>query len=341
MANTLHLGTDHGVVTLARKNGGWEVASQGVNEWSVQEVQVDPSAPERVVAGTRGDGVWLTTDAGASWSKPCYGRPGPGKTRCVTLDPRDSKRVFVGGEPIELYVSDDQGKSWDRLPSVRKLPFIDSIDYPVATVEPHIRDIAIDPADSNTIYAALQVGGMIRSTDGGKTWTHIENEVDCDIHTIVVDSDHPNVIVVATGGHDSRSGKVKGRALYRSGDRGNTWTPVGMQFSQEYSVPLVPNPRNTHTIYSALSHGTPGAWRRPTGAEAIVVRTNDAGKTWEQLDAGPEAAKDFPRAIAVDPENSDTIYMGIKSGLLESQDAGKTWKKHDLPALAINDIKCA
>jgi hypothetical protein len=340
MANTLYLGTDEGVVTLARKNGGWEVAGKGV-DWEIQEVAYDPTAPERVMAATRGDGVWVSNDRGVSWMKPCYGKPGPGKTRCVTLDPRDPKRLFVGGEPIEIYVSEDQGKCWDRLDSVRKLPFIDNIDYPVATVEPHVRDIAIDPQDSNTIYAALQVGGMIKSTDAGKSWKHFENdqELDCDVHTIVVDSDHSNVVVVATGGHDSRGGKVKGRALYRSGDGGESWAPVAMQFTQEYSVPLVPNPKNSHVMYSALSHGTPGAWRRPTGAEAVMVRTADAGKSWEQVHLGEGPSKDFPRAIAIDPEDPNKLYLGIGTGLMSSEDGGKTWQKHSVQVPSINDMK--
>lgn len=339
MANTIYLGTDQGAVTLSRANGGWKVANQGVNEWSVHEVAVDPNAPERVMAATRGDGVWVSSDAGATWKKPSYGRRGPGKTRCITLDPRDSKRLFIGGEPIDIWVSDDGGAHWDRFDSIQKLPFLESIDYPVPTVEPHVRDIAIDPKDSNVIYAALQVGGMIKSADGGVSWTHIEKELDCDVHTIVVDADHTNVLIIATGGHDSRSGKVKGRALYRSGDGGETWSPVGMQFSQEYSVPLVPAPQNPHLLYSALSHGTPGAWRRPTGAEAVVVRSSNAGKEWEEVDAGPDARRDFPRAIAVDPDDQNAVYLGIKNGLLVSKDGGATWSKQELQVASINDMK--
>lgn len=338
MASTIYLGTDEGVVTLSRANGGWKVADQGVNGWNVLEVAADPNAPERVMAATRGDGVWVSSDAGKTWKKPSYGRRGPGKTRCITLDPRDSKHLFVGGEPIDIWVSEDQGAHWDRFDSIQKLP-LDNIEYPVPSVEPHVRDIAIDPSDSNIIYAALQVGGMIKSTDGGKSWTHIEKELDCDVHTIVVDADHTNVVIIATGGHDSRSGKVKGRALYRSGDGGQSWDPVGMQFSQEYSVPLVPNPSNPHLLYSGLSHGTPGSWRRPTGAEAILVRSRNAGKEWEEVDAGPEVRHDFPKAIAFDPEDENTVYIGIKGGIVVSKDGGQTWTKNELQLPAINDMK--
>jgi len=340
MASTIYLGTEEGVVTLSRSNGGWKVANQGVKEWSVQEVAADPTTPGRVLAATRGDGVWVSSDKGETWKKPSYGRRGPGKTRCITLDPRDPRRLFVGGEPIDIWISDDGGAHWDRFDSIQQLPFLESIDYPVPTVEPHVRDIALDPQDSDTICAALQVGGMLKSTDGGKSWAHIENELDCDVHTIVVDADHTNVVLIATGGHDSRSGKVKGRALYRSGDGGQTWTPVGMQFSQEYSVPLVPSPRNPHLLYSGLSHGTPGNWRRATGAEAILVRSANGGKEWEEVDAGPEVRHDFPKAIALDPEDENILYVGVRNGILVSTDSGKTWQKQALEVPPINDMKC-
>jgi len=160
MASTIYLGTEEGVVTLSRSNGGWKVANQGVKEWSVQEVAADPTTPGRVLAATRGDGVWVSSDKGETWKKPSYGRRGPGKTRCITLDPRDPRRLFVGGEPIDIWISDDGGAHWDRFDSIQQLPFLESIDYPVPTVEPHVRDIALDPQDSDTIYAALQVGDM-------------------------------------------------------------------------------------------------------------------------------------------------------------------------------------
>lgn len=80
-----------------------------------------PSQPNQVLAATRGDGVWLSEDFGKSWQKPCYGKPGPGKVQCLTLDPHTPGRVYAGGEPINVFVSDDLGRSWDRLASVREL----------------------------------------------------------------------------------------------------------------------------------------------------------------------------------------------------------------------------
>ncbi|HET8562516.1 MAG TPA: hypothetical protein VFM35_01460, partial [Candidatus Binatia bacterium] len=146
MASVLYLGTDEGVVTLRSEDGrSWKVENRGLEDWSVPEVAVSPSAPNRVFAGTRGDGVWLSEDFGASWKKPCYGKRGPGKVRCVTIDPHDPNTLYAGTEPIDVFISRDGAKSWDRLDSVWNIPWVQTITYPVATVEPHVRDITIDP----------------------------------------------------------------------------------------------------------------------------------------------------------------------------------------------------
>src|SRR5207247_1087474 len=99
---------------------------------------------------------------------------------------------YAGTEPIDVFVSEDLGASWLRIESVWDDPFVADVTYPVATVEPHVRDITLDPAHPDTIYAALQVGYMLKSTDGGETWKLLNRDLDCDVHTIVVDPSRPN-----------------------------------------------------------------------------------------------------------------------------------------------------
>ena len=90
MASILYLATDEGVVTLKSEDGRyWKVEHHGLKDWQVPEVAVSPAAPNKVFAGTRGDGVWLSEDFGATWKKPSYGKRGPGKVRCLSFDPLD------------------------------------------------------------------------------------------------------------------------------------------------------------------------------------------------------------------------------------------------------------
>jgi len=341
VAKNLYVGTDNGVFLLGLQNGEWTVQSQSFKEWQVHALGVHPAAPDRLIVTTRGDGVWLTEDRGGHWRKPSYGRPGPQKVRSLAFDPGDDRRIFAGCEPIEVCVSDDLGASWQRLDAVRRLPCIAELDYPVWTVEPHVRDIAIDPRNAGVVYAALQVGGIIKTTDGGGTWTHLTEGFDDDVHTIVLDSSDPDVVVIATGGGESHKAAVPGRALYRSADGGASWAPLAMQWQQDYSMPLVSNPHDPRVYYSAVAHGAPPTWSRPGGSEALLVRSRDHGATWEALDSGlGSPAHEFPKGIAFDPEDPATVYVALDSGILTSRDGGDTWQKQDLRLPRVYDLKC-
>jgi photosystem II stability/assembly factor-like uncharacterized protein len=338
----LHIGGHDGVLTARKSGGNWEVAEQSLKDWAVEDLAVVPGAPGTLLAGTRGDGVWLSRDFGASWKKPSYGKRGPGKVRCLAVDPANPNRIYAGGEPIDIWVSDDLGSTWDRFDSVWSVPGIGSVEYPVAAVEPHVRDITVDPSDPQTIYAALQVGYMIKTADGGRSWNLIDREIDADVHTIAVDPAHHGTMFIATGGHDSRSGRVKGRALYRTEDGGASWSPTALEFSQEYSVPLVMHPRNPNILLSSVANGTPGSWRRSTGAEGAIIRSLDGGKTWEQLGGrSSELSGYFAHAIAFDDSEPDHVYAALNNGeILASQDGGDSWVKVGLKASRASEMKC-
>jgi photosystem II stability/assembly factor-like uncharacterized protein len=338
----LYVGGTEGVLTARKGGGGWEVAQQSLKDWAVEDVATVPGEPGTLLAATRGDGVWLSRDFGETWKKPSYGKRGPGKVRCLAVDPSNPNRVYAGGEPIDVWVSDDLGATWDRFDSIWSVPGVGGIEYPVPAVEPHVRDITIDPADPQTIYAALQVGYMIKTTDGGKSWQMIDRDIDADVHTIAVDPSHRGTMFIATGGHDSRSGRVKGRALYRTEDGGSSWSPMALEFAQEYSVPLVIHPRNPNILLSSVANGTPGSWRRPTGAEGAIIRSLDGGKSWEQLGGGSsEMSGFFAHAITFDESEPDHVYAALNSGeVLASQDGGDSWVKLGFKATRASEMRC-
>jgi photosystem II stability/assembly factor-like uncharacterized protein len=353
MAAILYVGTDRGVVTLKSIDGGswtvadeplqqWTVAHEALQQWSVPEVQASPAAPNRVFAGTRGDGVWLSEDFGATWKKPSYGKRGPGKVRCLTLDPNDPNTIYAGTEPIDVFISRDGARNWQRLDSIWNIPWVQTVTYPVAAVEPHVRDIVLDPKDPKTMYVALQVGYMIKTTDEGNSWELLNNNLDCDVHTIVLHPQDNKKLFIATGGHDCRAGKAPGRALYSSNDGGNSWQPMAAGFREEYSVPLALHPNNPDIIYSAVASGQPGQWhKRASGAEALVIQSNDGGKSWHKLGGAiSEANHSFVQAFAFEPAAPDHMYAAQRNGdLFASPDTGASWSRLPLKLPSLSDMK--
>jgi photosystem II stability/assembly factor-like uncharacterized protein len=212
----------------------------------------------------------------------------------------------------------------------------------VPTVEPHVRDIAVDPTDPNKIYLALQVGYILKTSDGGCSWELLDNGLDSDVHTIAINSADPDRLLIATGGHDYRQGKSAGKALYSSRNGGKTWTPVATEFEQEYSIPMVLNPREPDVAFSALAKGYGRLWKRPSGAEGVIIRTRDGGQTWERLERGlSHLGAAYAGAIALDEAEPDHVYAGLSSGqILASEDGGDSWTQVASVVGGINDIKC-
>jgi photosystem II stability/assembly factor-like uncharacterized protein len=347
VSSLLYIGTDEGVVTARSEDQeSWQIGERGLKRWEISELAVSPQDPNKVFAGTRGDGVWMSEDFGKTWKKPSYGKRGPGKVRSITVDPHDSRRLYAGCEPPDVFMSEDEGKTWVRLDGIWDLPSIADMPYPLASVEPHARDVTVDPTDANILYVALQLGYIVKSIDRGRTWTLLNDNLECDVHTIEIDPANPRRLVVATGGHDSRLGRAPGRALYASDDAGVTWTPTAMNFPGEYSVPLVRDPHDPNRLYSALASATQGQWRRrESGAEAVMIRSEDGGKTWQRM--GPNIdGKNYFETIVADGAVAGRVYAACRNGdFYTSDDAGDTWramrmdlKVTDLSSLALTHV---
>ena len=130
---------------------------------SGRAIAVDPNASNTVIAVFGGDfqggEAWVTTDGGDSWIDRSAGLPGNPLNAVVY----DGTRLLVGGgllfgsQFVGLYESPDLGVTWN--------PLHDGT-WPVLVVE----DIAVDPNDASTIFAAIDGGGVNRTTDGGVTW---------------------------------------------------------------------------------------------------------------------------------------------------------------------------
>jgi photosystem II stability/assembly factor-like uncharacterized protein len=182
-----------------------------------------------------------------------------GKIRCLAIDPTDPAKMFAGTEPAALFVSTDEGRSWKEAAGVREIARHRQWTYPVPSIEPHIRWIALDGAKQRILLAA-QVGGIVYSGDNGASWHDLRDPIDMDVHSIQIDRKNPQSVFAATGGGE-RNPYPKGKPLYRSDDGGRSWTSISDAWS--VTTPFRSNSiRQTRALFILAARGA----RHSTGA---------------------------------------------------------------------------
>ena len=255
-----------------------------------------------------------------------------GRARAVSGDPSHPNVVYVGFDNGGVWRSTDYGSNW----------------VPVFDHEPtgSIGAIAVAPSDPNVIYVGSGAGiirpdlstgdGVYKTTDGGKTWTHLADLRDTQmIANIAVDPHDANRFFVAALGHPY--GPNAERGIFRSTDGGATFQKVLYKDEYTSANDVAIDPQNPQIVYAAL-------WQQQEGfAEDLsfggtgggIFKSTDGGSTWQQLSSGLPAIIEANLAVA--PSNPNVIYATVAAGgapgqrrgpgveLYKSTDAGATW----------------
>jgi photosystem II stability/assembly factor-like uncharacterized protein len=347
------LGTEAGIFLLESDDANrWSVVARALEDVLIHAVTASASEPRLVVAATRGAGLWRSRDGGETWSRVGEGAL-PAKVRGPAFaDERGERVLYVGAEPIGLFRSPDDGDTWEEIAVVREIAAEKAWRYPVATVEPHLRAVAVHPDDPGLILLAVQVGGILRSEDRGRSWQSIGPEqLDPDVHSLAFAGAGSRTVFAATGG----GGRAEfpppaGFAAYRSDDLGLTWRTLTADLDRTYAVPLCVDPRDPDVLYLGTGRGSPFTWpKRPTLADAALYRSHDGGRHWQQLAAGvPSSLPLMPDAMAVSPLAPGQIVVGTggeggqlippdqrHGSLFVSHNGGDTWQQVDLPLPSI------
>jgi photosystem II stability/assembly factor-like uncharacterized protein len=264
------------------------------------------------------------------------GPPRAGRARALAGIPNQPNVFYIGFDNGGVWRSTDYGSNW--------VPIFDS--QPTGS----IGAIAVAPSDPNIIYVGsgagiirpdLAVGdGVYKSTDGGKTWTHLGLRDSQMIAMIDVDPSNPNRLFVAALGHPY--GPNAERGIVRSTDGGQTFEKV--LFKDEYTSgnDVRIDPSNPQVVYATL-------WQQQQayiegqgfgGAGNGIFKSTDGGQTWKQLTDGLPSV--IQANIAVAPSNSRVLYAMVAGGtptnsvtgavgFYKSTDAGEHW------TLAVND----
>jgi photosystem II stability/assembly factor-like uncharacterized protein len=258
-----------------------------------------------------------------------------GRTRAVAGVASQPNVFYVGAVDGGVWKSDDYGRTWHPI-------FDDQATQSIGA-------IAVTPSNPEIVYVAtgeglqrpdLSVGdGIYKSTDAGKTWTHLGLRDGQQIPALAVDPRNPNRIFAAVLGHPY--GPNPERGIFRSTDGGATWEKVLFKDENTGGSDVEIDPSNPDTVYASLWQSRLGPWEDNNsfaGTGGGLFKSTDGGTTWRKLSKGlPDDLVQINLAIAPNQPNrlyatisttQPTAYASDKGlGFYRSDDGGENWTR--------------
>jgi len=293
-----------GAVYRSVRGGAWRRLSlPSQPDADIQSIAVDPDDPRTVYIGRvdvynvmfnpHSDRYLLKTeDGGATWQELYL--PGTDAMVNVMPIPPGGGAIYVGTGGV-VYKSENGGATWVRIgPPGRN---------------GDMYDIAVDPRDPRTLYLPRRAYGIVKSTDGGMTWTEINTGLNnVSVSLLAVPNNPGSETVYATA--------VSGEGTFKTTDGGETWKNVlAGGITHPWADELRVNPLDDSDVWEVAD-------------VAKVYRSSDYGEKWEKIidPDGPGFRFGSVYALAPAPSDPDIIYA-LKNGfgIFRSRDGGNSW----------------
>ena len=347
---TLYAGntTGYGIYKSIDRGAHWTQSNTGLPDQGslgaglpiVIALAVDPSAPSTVYAGTAGDGLFQSTDAGATWA-PIDDGLRSAYVSALLLSSGSSPGVLAGTLGAGIYRSTDAGGTWAASKSGLNQGLISSLvadsttpdtlfagtfegvsvssdggaswqpavdGLPVAPVA----TLALQPGPDGTLFAGTLGDGLFRSSDGGASWTAAAGPADLYISALAID---PSNAAVLYAGTSHPTDGTQSQRIYKSSDAGVTWTQTGLDAQSLTITSIVVNPANAAQVL-AISQGQGG-----------YFQSKDSGASWTTMAVGAQCGG--VNAILFD---GSTMFLGGTAGVCRSTDGGLNWAVHAVAA---------
>ena len=277
---------------LYRKEAGdphWENLTRGMAPSAqARAIAIHPENQDVIFAGTQ-RGVYRSKDRGDNWERMnlTEGRV----VWSLKFHPNNPQVMFLGTEGSDVFKSEDGGENWNYLATISNP---DSVQMAFAT---RILGLAIESSSPDHMYAALEVGGAARSSDGGKSWQIVNGNFAGDV-------DLMDLHGVAVGSADSSAVFISNRVgVWRTRDRGDNWENLGFErFSDiKYSRGIQAAPNDPNTLYACVGMNF-------GSEEGGVLRTTDLGETWQRFDKGV-SPKSTTFGVAINTKAPEQVYF--------------------------------
>jgi len=262
----------------------------------------------------------------------CIGPFRGGRTVAISGVPHQPNVFYMAAVNGGVWKTTDFGNTWN--------PIFD--DQPTGSVGA----LAVAPSDPNIIYVGSGEGlqrpdlatgdGVYKSTDAGKSWTHLGLRDAQQITAILIDPKDPQRVFVAAEGHPY--GPNTERGVFRSTDGGQSFQQVLYKGENTGAADLAFDPTNPQTIYAVLWAARVAPWEIRSGESFIsagsgLYKSTDGGSNWRQLTKGLPAADDGlgRMGIAVSHSLPNRVYANVEAkknaGVYRSDDSGESWRQ--------------
>ncbi len=333
--NIFYIGVNNGGVWKTTDFGRtWTSVFDHQSTGSIGCVAVAPSQPDTLYVGSGeglhrpdlsvGNGIYRSANGGKTWEH--LGLRDGQQIPQIAIDPHNANRLFVAvlGHPYGpntergIFRSTDGGKTFQKVLYVDENTGGD--------------DVAIDPENSNIVYATLWQaqeapwengewagtrGGIFKSTNGGDTWTRIQQGLPADMvqaHIAIAPSD-PDILYAAIGTTEpNRYGTGSGMGIFRSQDAGAHWEKISEDPRPEArigggDVPVLKvDPKNPNVVYSA---------------SIVLWKSVDGGRTWKGIRGAPGG--DDYQNLWINPLNPQIMLVTGDQGAIITVNGGASW----------------
>jgi len=258
----------------------------------------------------------------------CIGPPRGGRVVAVAGDPKDPSVFYFGACAGGVWKTNDGGTYWHCVSD----GYLGSAS---------ISALEVAPSDPNVIYAGtgetairLDVSygdGVYKSTDAGRTWSHLGLRETRFIGRVRVHPQNPDLVYVAALG--DIFGPNEERGVFRSEDGGKTWRKVLHRDANSGAVDLSMDPNNPRILFAAFWQTRRSFWNLSSGGPGSgLFRSTDGGKNWTEISRyfGLPTGPLGKIGVAVSPARAGRVWVLVeteteKTGLYRSDDYGETW----------------
>jgi photosystem II stability/assembly factor-like uncharacterized protein len=294
-------GADGGIFKSLDRGQTWAqknilLTAKGVgtlNSINIMDLVMDPQDDKAVYATTAGNGLFYTWDGMESWH--FVDALGGGYVNSVAIDYKD-KCILYAALQNKVQKSIDCARSWDTM-------------YFDTRQDIYVSALVVDPANSAILFAGFSQGDLLRSLDGGKSWSTIKR-LDNKITRLFISRKDSKIMYLTT----------ENSGLWKSTDAGANWTdlkPKTSEFRDSNVIYDFDMDKDEKMIYLTSMYG--------------IITSDDGGNSWKKIDLLTPPGTVQIYSLAINPNNAQEIYYSTANTFYSSFDGGKNWVTKKLP----------